>query len=149
MGWWNESKRHSLARKGIKTAGKPKMVGRGSPNDEVMKHKLSDNIHKNITKLDRALRKVANLEDPQHIQRNLKNAERHYASLGTKIDNHKKKYGNMPDWIQYDWVHNESFNEHGKIYKQIQNMKDISPDKLKKEQNKLWNLIALRTERRR
>lgn len=148
MGWWNESRRHSQARKGIKTA-KPKMISRSNANAEVMKHKLSNNIHKNITHLDRKLRKVANLEDTKHIKRNLADAERLYNSLGTKIDNHKKQYGNMPDWIQYDWVHHETFTDNGKIYKQIQKMKELDGDELKKQQKNMWNLIALRTERRR
>lgn len=147
MGWWNDSRRHSQARKGIKTA-KPQ-IRRGTANQDVIKHKLSNNIHRNITAVDRKLRKVANLEDPKHIQKNLKDAERLYNSLGTKIDNHKKQYGNLPDWIQYDWVHKETFTEHGKIYKQIQKMKGMNAKDLKKEQRNMWNLIVLKTERRR
>lgn len=148
MSWWKESQRHSDARKGIKTAkGKPKM--NGMANESVIKHKLSNNIHKNITALDRKLRKIANLENPKKIQEHLEDAMKLYDQLGTKIDNHKKRYGNMPDWIQHDWVHNETFNQNGKIFKQMQKMKDIPPENLKKEQKNMWNLIALRTEMRR
>jgi len=147
MGWWNHSYEHSQARKGIKTA-KPR-ISRGTANQDVIKHKVSNNIHKNITAVDRKLRKVANLEDPKHIQKNLAEAERLYNSLGTKIINHKKKYGNLPDWIQYDWVHKETFSDNSKISKQIQKMKTLDGKELKKEQKNMWNLIALKTERRR
>jgi len=150
MSWWKQSERHSLARKGIKTAqqGKPKIT-KGIANEQVIKHKLSNNIHKNITALDRKLRKVANLESQKDIQRNLEDAMKLYDSLGEKIKNHKQRYGNMPDWIQHDWVHNETFDKNGKIKKQMQKMRELDPKNLKKEQNKMWNLIALKTERRR
>ncbi len=147
MGWWNHSKEHSDARKGIKTA-KPK-IRRGTANQDVIKHKLSNNLNKNITAVDRKLRKIANLEDPKHIKKNLAEAEKLYNSLSTKIENHKKKYGNLPDWIQYDWVHKETFNDNSKISKQIQKMKKLDGKELKKEQRNMWNLIALKTERRR
>lgn len=149
MSWWKQSERHSQARKGIKTAqGKPKITN-GVANDNVIKHKLSNNIHKNITALDRKLRKVANLDNPKQIQKHLEDAEKLYGQLGSKIDNHKQRYGNMPDWIQHDWVHNETFNKNGKIQKQIHKMKDIDPKHLKKEQRNMWNLIVLKTEKRR
>ena len=149
MSWWKQSQRHSLARKGIKTAqGKPRIV-KGTANEQVIKHKLSNNIHKNITALDRKLRKVANGQNPKDIQRNLEDAMKLYDSLGEKIRNHMQRYGNMPDWIQHDWVHHETFDKNGKIFKQMQNMKSIDLKNLKKEQNKMWNLIALKTEKRR
>lgn len=147
MSWWKESQRHSLARKGIKTAkGKP-MVNGG--NEAVIKHKLSNNIHKNITALDRKLRKVANLENEKHIKNNIDDAMKLYKSLGTKIQNHKDRYNNMPDWIQHDWVNGENFNSGGKILKQMEKMKGLEGEKLKKEQSNMWNLIALKTEKRR
>lgn len=151
MGWWDESHRHSLARKGIKTAqNNPKHIGHGVANESVIKHKLSNNIHKNITALDRKLRKVANLESEKDIQRNLEDAEKLYAGLGQKIQNHKDRYGGqMPDWIQHDWVHKENFQNQGKIFKQIQKMKNLTGNELKKEQKNMWNLIALSTEKRR
>lgn len=149
MGWWDESHRHSLARKGIKTAQRKPQTSRGVANEEVVKAKLSNNIHKNITALDRKLRKVANLDSEKDIQRNLADAMKLYDSLGTKINNHKQRYGNMPDWIQYDWVHNETFNDGGKIFKQMNKMKGLKGNELKKEQKNMWNLVALKTEKRR
>ena len=149
-GWFNESQRHSQARKGIKTA-KPNMAkgGKGVANESVIQHKLSNNIHKNITALDRKLRKVANLDSEKHIQNNLADAEKLYNALGDKMKNHKERYGNMPDWIQHDWVNDETFNDKGKVFKQMQKMKGLEGKDLKKEQKNMWNLIALSTENKR
>ena len=148
-GWWNESERHSLARKGVKTAKPNRAKSKGLANEVVIQHKLSNNIHKNITALDRKLRKVANLDSEKHIMNNLEEAEKLYSQLGQKMQNHKERYGNMPDWIQHDWVNGETFNNDGKVYKQIQKMKKLEGKELKAEQKKMWNLIALSTENKR
>lgn len=149
VSWWNESQRHSLARKGIKTA-KPRVTARGVADQTIVKHRLSNNIHKNITALDRVLRRATKLKSPGDIQRNLEEAERLYKSLATKIENHKSRYGEMPDWVKQDWVINENFKDgQGSIYKQIQRLKSAEPKNIKKEQDKLWNLIALSTEKKR
>ena len=136
-----------MARKGISTA-KP-VVARGRQNDGLTKHKLSDKIHKNITALDRKLRKIAKLKSQKDVLRNLAEAEKLYDQLGTSMENHKKTYGSFPDWIQHDWVDKENFKHNGRVRKIMAEIKTADEKKLPKLQTKLFNTIRFATEESR
>ena len=148
MAWYNESHRHSLASKGISTVPQ-KMGSRGKTNESLIKHKLSNNIERNITALDRKLRKVSSLKSPEDIQRNLEEAEKLYSRLGSKMKTHKDKFGGFPDWITHDWVNKEQFSNNGRVKKVMDEMKNAKPEKIPKLQVKLFNLIRIGDERKR
>jgi len=142
-GWFRESDRHAMAAKGIPT----KRVRTGMGNQTATKHRVSDAIQDRMHKLDKLLRKASQAKDPETVQTHLKEAEKQYDKLAEKVKDHKQKYGELPWWVSQIWHGRENFQGNGKVYKQMQNLKNASPQKMHIQQRALFESIRLPTEK--
>lgn len=114
------------------------------------KKKLANSIQKQMNKIDRLLRVVANSNSQKKVNDKLREAEKVYGVLGKNMKSHKQTYGDFPEWVNITWHGMEKYNGDGKVWKVMQGFKGVEKEKdMKRMQDKLWNAIRLPNEKRR
>ena len=145
QGWFKERENHAKARKGIKVRDRG---NKSYQNPTLEKKKLSNRMSRNITKLDRKLRRIARMQNTEKARNEIGDAEKVYESLGNQFKEHKKRYGGFPEWVSHDWINNENFKKNGKVKKILGKMKKADKNDIKKLQRDLFNSIAIGSDRR-
>lgn len=142
-GWWNQSKAHSLARKGVST----KQIKKGTANQTAIKHHLSNAIQNDMLKLDRLLRKSIRTSNIDVTKQHLKEASKIYDRLGAKFQKHKETYGALPFWVNQTWHSKETFKKNGRIKKIMDILENSTPKSFQTNQRSMFQAIKLPTER--
>ena len=145
-GWWNESKPHGLASKGVKTKTNMVKINTGMANKTAMKNRVGDSIQNDMHGLDKHLRKAVSSRHHDDIVKLLKTSEKIYDKLSEKIKQHKEKYGELDWWVSQTWHGHENFNNNGKVKKLMTQLKNSDEKNMKVKQQALWEVIRLPTE---
>ena len=144
-GWWNESQNHAKAAKGVKVRPPiPDTIKSGTGNPTTDKHKLDDHIQNDMHNLDKLLRKASSTHKPEVAKQHIQEAETIYTRLATKIDNYKRKYGDLPYWVNYTWHGKENFHSrNGRVRQAMNDLAKAKPENIKTSQSKLYSIIKL------